>query len=223
MRRTSLDANTFQNNAIVATPTNPKEVLPPEPLPGSIRLVQVDGPIRIPRHPPQRRAGETVLHGHVRKLSRRHAEPADRLLSRGGNAQGRFLQVDEFDGAEDHDLRSLHCHADSDGNTISQSVPGQHHPHQPAQPDRAGGHAVHAAAEPGCAGRDSAMRSSNLSIPSFFDKDKFYNLILKFDCNIGNKHRAFFRHALQRPHRRSRRQRHRQQAGHRRPTALPAH
>ena len=38
------------------------------------------------------------------------------------------------------------------------------------------------------------MRSSNLSIPSFFDKDKFYNLILKFDANIGNKHRAFFRH-----------------------------
>ncbi len=40
----------------------------------------------------------------------------------------------------------------------------------------------------------SAYASSNLSIPSFFDKDKFYNLILKFDANIGSKHRAFFRH-----------------------------
>jgi len=36
--------------------------------------------------------------------------------------------------------------------------------------------------------------NSDLSIPDFFDKDKFYNLILKFDWNFGNKHRAFFRH-----------------------------
>jgi hypothetical protein len=36
--------------------------------------------------------------------------------------------------------------------------------------------------------------TSDLSIPDFFDKDKFYNLILKFDWNFGNKHRAFFRH-----------------------------
>ena len=36
--------------------------------------------------------------------------------------------------------------------------------------------------------------TSNLSIPDFFDKDKFYNLILKFDWNFGSKHRAFFRH-----------------------------
>ena len=30
---------------------------------------------------------------------------------------------------------------------------------------------------------------------TYFDKDKFYNLILKFDWNFGSKHRAFFRHA----------------------------
>ena len=35
----------------------------------------------------------------------------------------------------------------------------------------------------------------HLTFPSYFDKDKFYNLILKFDWNFGNKHRAFFRHA----------------------------
>jgi hypothetical protein len=36
--------------------------------------------------------------------------------------------------------------------------------------------------------------NGNLSIPDFFDKDKFYNLIMKFDWNFGSKHRAFFRH-----------------------------
>ena len=33
------------------------------------------------------------------------------------------------------------------------------------------------------------------ALPGLFDKDKFYNLILKFDRNFGSKHRAFFRHA----------------------------
>ncbi len=37
--------------------------------------------------------------------------------------------------------------------------------------------------------------TNNLSLPGYFDKDKFYNLALKFDWNFGDKHRAFFRHA----------------------------
>jgi hypothetical protein len=37
--------------------------------------------------------------------------------------------------------------------------------------------------------------TNNLSIPSYFDADKFYNLILKFDWNFGDRNRAFFRHA----------------------------
>jgi hypothetical protein len=36
--------------------------------------------------------------------------------------------------------------------------------------------------------------NGNLSLPDYFDKDKFYNLVLKFDWNFGDKHRAFFRH-----------------------------
>ena len=41
----------------------------------------------------------------------------------------------------------------------------------------------------------SRYATNNLSIPDFFDKDKFYNLILKFDWNFGDRNRAFFRHA----------------------------
>ena len=35
----------------------------------------------------------------------------------------------------------------------------------------------------------------NTFFPGYYDADKFYNLILKFDWNIGDKHRVFFRHA----------------------------
>ena len=41
----------------------------------------------------------------------------------------------------------------------------------------------------------SRYATNNLFLPDYFDKDKFYNLILKFDWNFGSKDRAYFRHA----------------------------
>ena len=41
----------------------------------------------------------------------------------------------------------------------------------------------------------SGYSFNNLRIPTYFDTDKFYNLILKFDWNVGEKNRIFFRHA----------------------------
>ncbi len=47
--------------------------------------------------------------------------------------------------------------------------------------------------QPACAsGRYSTC---NTYFPTYYDKDKFYSLIMKFDWNFGSKHRAFFRHA----------------------------
>jgi len=40
----------------------------------------------------------------------------------------------------------------------------------------------------------SRYANSNLALPGYFDVDKFYNLILKFDANVGSKNRAYFRH-----------------------------
>ena len=37
--------------------------------------------------------------------------------------------------------------------------------------------------------------TQNYLLPEYAAKDKFYNLILKFDWNFGDNHRAFFRHA----------------------------
>ncbi|MGH9719715.1 MAG: carboxypeptidase regulatory-like domain-containing protein, partial [Bryobacteraceae bacterium] len=37
--------------------------------------------------------------------------------------------------------------------------------------------------------------NTNRLFPEYAAQDKFYNLILKFDWNFGEKHRAFFRHA----------------------------
>ncbi|WP_321472100.1 TonB-dependent receptor domain-containing protein [uncultured Paludibaculum sp.] len=40
-----------------------------------------------------------------------------------------------------------------------------------------------------------AYSTNNHLLPNYVNHDKFYNLILKFDFNFGDKNRAFFRHA----------------------------
>jgi hypothetical protein len=40
-----------------------------------------------------------------------------------------------------------------------------------------------------------AYSTNNFVLPNYVNNDKFYNLILKFDWNFGDKHRAFVRHA----------------------------
>ncbi|MFN0106274.1 MAG: carboxypeptidase regulatory-like domain-containing protein [Bryobacteraceae bacterium] len=37
--------------------------------------------------------------------------------------------------------------------------------------------------------------TNNFRLPNYVNNDKFYNLILKFDWNFGDRHRAYFRHA----------------------------
>jgi hypothetical protein len=40
-----------------------------------------------------------------------------------------------------------------------------------------------------------AYSTNNFLLPEYVAPDSFYNLILKFDANLGDRHRAFFRHA----------------------------
>ena len=45
------------------------------------------------------------------------------------------------------------------------------------------------------AGAGCRYATCNISLPDYFDKDKFYSLIMKFDWNFGDRNRVFFRHA----------------------------
>jgi hypothetical protein len=193
MRRTPLDANTFQNNAIVATPNNPKGGAPRPNhyldqygwlLDGQIRipkLLRKDGPVKLF----YMGTYEGYREGTPNPLVVSYPEPEMR--------QGDFSKLTTSVGQRITIYNPFDATLDSSGNAVRNPFPGNVIPKNllnpialavtqymplPNQP-----------APPG-----SAYASSNLSIPSFFDKDKFYNLILKFDANIGSKHRAFFRH-----------------------------
>ena len=193
MRRTPLDANTFQNNAIVGTPNNPTGGAPrPNHYLDQWGFL-LDGPILIPRI--LRKDGPLKLfymgtfegyrEGTPNPLTVSWPEPEMR--------NGDFSKMVNSVGQKVTIYNPLDATIDSSGNAVRTPFPNNTIPKNllnpialavtqymplPNQP-----------APPG-----SRYSSSNLSIPSFFDKDKFYNLILKFDANVGSKNRAYFRH-----------------------------
>uniref|UniRef100_Q028H0 TonB-dependent transporter Oar-like beta-barrel domain-containing protein n=1 Tax=Solibacter usitatus (strain Ellin6076) TaxID=234267 RepID=Q028H0_SOLUE len=193
MRRTPLDANTFQNNAIIASATNPTGGAPrPNHYLDQYGWL-LDGPLRIPgilkKDGPVKLFYMGTYEGYREgtpnplTVSYPEAEMRNGDFSKLTNSVGQKITIyNPFDGV-----------IGSDGNVVRQPFPGNIIPKNLLNPVAL---AVtkymplpNQAAAPG-----SAYSTSNLSIPSFFDKDKFYNLILKFDANIGNKNRAYFRH-----------------------------
>jgi hypothetical protein len=194
MRRTPLDANTFQNNAIVATPNNPKGGAPrpnhyldqwgfqlegPARIPG---LLRKDGPVKMF----YLGSFEGYREGTPNPLTVSYPMPEMRT--------GDFSNLTNSSGQKVTIYNPFDAIIDSSGNAIRQPFPGNKIPQTMLNPIAlAVTKYMPLPNQPSPPG--SAYSRSDLSIPGFFDKDKFYNLILKFDFNIGDKNRAYFRHA----------------------------
>jgi hypothetical protein len=195
LRRTSLDANTFQNNAIVASAANPTG--------GAKRPThyldqygfQVEGPVMIPKILTDSSkvklfymgALELYREGTPNPLVLSYPEPEMRTgdFSKLKNNVGQAITIyDPFTASYDAAGNVITARTAFPGNVIpatrlnpiAQAVT-KHMP-LPNQPSAA----------------NSRYSNSNLYLPDYFDKDKFYNLIMKFDMNFGDKHRAFVRH-----------------------------
>src|SRR5450759_1448450 len=187
MRRISLDANTFQNNAIAKPRTNHYldqygfEVEGPIYVP---HLLKKDGAVKLF----YMGAFENYREGTPNPLIVSYPEAAMRTgdFSKVVDSSGQKVTIyDPFTGTYDAAGNILTNRTAFPGNVIptnrinpialavTQFMP------LPNQAAPAG----------------FRYSNGNLSLPAYFDKDKFYNLILKFDWNFGNKHRAFFRHA----------------------------
>lgn len=183
MRRTPLDANTFQNNAISKPKTTHYldqygfEIEGPARFPG---LLRKDGPVKLF----YMGAFENYREGTPNPLIVSYPEPEMRTgdFSKLVNSTGQKITIyDPF--------------TSTDGGV---AVPRTPFPGNVIPANRINPIALAVTkymplpnqAAPG----GFRYANGNLSIPDFFDKDKFYNLILKFDWNFGSKHRAFFRH-----------------------------
>ena len=187
MRRIQLDANTFQNNAIgKPKPTHYLdqygfEVEGPIRVPG---LLKKDGAVKLF----YMGAFENYREGTPNPLivSYPEAEMRKGDFSKMVTSAGQPITIyDPFTATYDAAGNILTNRAPFPGNVIPTNrinpialAVTQYMP----LPNRA-------------APAGSRYANNNLSLPAYFDADKFYNLILKFDWNFGSKHRAFFRHA----------------------------
>jgi hypothetical protein len=187
MRRTPLDANTFQNNATGTTrPTHYLDqygfqLEGPAHFPGLLRR---DGPVKLF----YLGSFENYREGTPNPLNVSWPQPEMRTgdFSKLVNAQGAPITI--YDPAT--------AVYDASGNIVKarQPFPGNKIPANRIDPI-ALAVSKYMPLPNRAAPAGARYSTSNLLIPDYFDKDKFYNLILKFDMNFGSKDRAYFRHA----------------------------
>lgn len=185
LRRTALDANTFQNNAIGEKKT--EHYLDQYGF-------QVEGPLYFPRF--LRKDARTKLfylgsfenyrEGTPSPLRSSYPEPEMR--------NGDFSKLVNPAGQPVIIYNPFDTTADANGDPIRAPFPGNIIPQHMINPiAKAVTQYMPLPNTESPAGY--AYSQGNHIIPDYFAKDKFYNLILKFDWNFGDKHRAFVRHA----------------------------
>jgi len=187
MRRTALDANMFQNNAVGTKKSTHYldqygfQAEGPVSIP---KLLKKDGNVRLF----YMGALELYREGTPNPLSVSYPEPEMRTgdFSKLVNATGQKVTI--YD--------PLTATYDANGNVTKARDAFLNNIIPPAR--------ITAVAQavtkfmplpnrPAPAG--SAYSTNNVYLPDYFDKDKFYSMIMKFDWNFGDKHRAFIRHA----------------------------
>ncbi len=193
MRRTPLDANTFQNNAIPASATNPTG--------GAKRAThyldqygfQLEGPVYIPKILKKDAPVKLFYMGSFENYREGTPTPLTLSYPEAEMRQGDFSKV--YDAANKPvTIYNPFDYTLVNGDPVRNPFPGNKIPQSMINPVAANvAKFMPKPNQPTPPGQHYA--NQNLVYPDYFAKDKFYNLILKFDWNFGDKHRAFFRHA----------------------------
>jgi hypothetical protein len=194
MRRTPLDANTFQNNAIVASASNPKG--------GAARPnhyldqygFQVAGPVYIPKLLEKNSSIRLFYLGSFENYREGTPNPLIVSWPTSEMRNGDFSKVTNSANAAVTIYNPYNYTLDSSGNPARVPFEGNVIPSS----------MIHSMAKKVTGYMPSPNQATvagyrygtmNTSFPGYFDADKFYNLVLKFDWNFGDKHRVFVRHA----------------------------
>src|SRR5260370_22601609 len=187
MRRTPLDANTFQNNAI-AKP-KPTHYLDQYGF-------EVEGPVFVPRI--LKKDGAVKLFYMWAFENYRECTPNPLIVSypAAEMRKGDFSKMVNSTGQAVTIYDPFTATYDAAGNILSnrQPFPGNIIPQNRINPI-AQAVTQYIPMPNRAAPAGSRYATNNLSIPDFSDKAKFYNLVLTFDSNFGNRHHASFRPA----------------------------
>ena len=219
MRRTPLDANTFQNNAIVATPNNPTGGAPrPNHYLDQYGWL-LEGPIRFPKL--LRKDGPVKMFYMGTYEGYREGTPNPLTVSypEAEMRNGDFSKLTNSVGQRVTIYNPFDSTLDSTGNAVRQPFPNNVIPKNLLNPIALA--VTHSAESTGASG-------IRLRVEQSFDPELLrQGQVLQPHPEVRRQRRkqesSLFPSPFERSHRGSRGERHRQQAGYRRTAALPAH
>jgi hypothetical protein len=185
LRRTALDANTFQNNAI--RKPRPEHYLDQYGF-------QLGGPVFIPKLLPKDGRIKLFYLGSFENYREGTPNPLTVSWPEPEMRTGDFSKLKNDVGEPVIIYNPFDYTLNSSGDPIRVPFAGNKIPASMINPIAAAvTKYMPLPNQPSPAGQRYSRL--NLSIPNYFDVDNFYNLILKFDWNLGDRHRVFFRHA----------------------------
>jgi len=196
MRRAALDANTFQNNAIPATAANPSGGAPRPTHYLDQYGFQAAGPVTFPGLLKKDSAVKLFYMGALELYREGTPNPLIVSWPEAEMRTGDFSKLTNNVGQKITIYDPFTATYDASGNILTNRAPfaGDKIPQDRINPIAAA--ATKYMPLPNRAAPPAYRYSTgNLLLPGYYDKDKFYSLIMKFDWNFGDKHRAFIRHA----------------------------
>lgn len=196
MRRAALDANTFQNNAIPATAANPSGGAPRPTHYLDQYGFQAAGPVTFPGLLKKDSAVKLFYMGALELYREGTPNPLIVSWPEAEMRTGDFSKLTNNVGQKITIYDPFTGTYDAAGNILTNRLPfaGDRIPQDRINPIAAA--VTKYMPLPNRAAPPAYRYSTgNLLLPTYWDKDKFYSLIMKFDWNFGDKHRAFVRHA----------------------------
>jgi hypothetical protein len=191
LRRKWLDANTFQSNAVPLGPGKKAEradhILDQYGF-------QLDGPIYLPKLLTKNSKVRLFYLGSFENYRENTPNPLTNSYPEKDMRTGDFSKLYNAANQAVTLYDPMTASFDASGNPIRTPFAGNIIPAARINPVAKA--VTQYMPEPNTAPRAGfAYGRNNHILPNYVNHDKFYNLILKFDMNFGDKHRTYFRHA----------------------------
>ncbi|MBI5280461.1 MAG: TonB-dependent receptor [Candidatus Solibacter usitatus] len=184
MRRRPLDANTFQSNSTGGK--RPDHTLDQYGF-------QVEGPVYLPKLLKKDGTVKLFYLGSFENYREKWPQFLQNSYPEPEMRTGDFSKLVQGNGQPITIYNPFNATTDANGNPVRTPFAGNMIPASMINPVAKAVTAYMPAPNARTAGVNYS-NTNNLN-REYAAKDKFYNLILKFDWNFGDKHRAFFRHA----------------------------
>ncbi len=180
-RRKWLDSNTFQNNATGAPRTN--HYL-------DQYGVQLEGPVRLPGYDGR---NKTFYLFSIENYREGTPTPLKLSVPEPEFLKGDFSKLVDANGKPITIYNPYDTTSDASGNPVRKPFPGNQIPASMINPIAL--KILGYFPQPNTTTPGQAYSQLDYSLPGYFARDKFYNLIAKVDQNIGDVHKMFFRYA----------------------------